>query len=155
MSYGKWLPNWRKPTAAKMSSWPPWPTKLRNPLAPLSNGLQIIAMSDSSGVAVEQARTMMDRQLTQLEHLVDDLLDLSRISQGKVELRKKRVELTTVLESAVEISRPLLDASGHEFRVKLPPEPVFVDADVTRLAQVFANLLNNAAKYTEKGGMSG
>ena len=126
--------------------------ELRNPLAPLSNGLQIMQMSGSSEAAVEQARTMMDRQLMHLERLVDDLLDVSRISQGKVELRKEQVELTTVLENAVETSRPLIDAAGHELTVSLPPEPVFVDADVTRLSQVFANLLNNSAKYTEKGG---
>ena len=86
------------------------------------------------------------------EAFVDDLLDVSRISRGKLELRKERVELAAVLNNAVETSRPLIESSGHELTVSVPPEPIFVDADVTRLAQVFANLLNNAAKYSERGG---
>jgi PAS domain S-box-containing protein len=126
--------------------------ELRNPLAPIRNGLQIMRLSRDSGEAVEQARTMIERQLEQMVRLVDDLLDVSRIGQGKLELRKERVELATVLKDAVETSRPVIEASGHELTVSLPPKPVFVDADLTRLAQVFSNLLNNAAKYTEQGG---
>jgi len=84
--------------------------------------------------------------------LVDDLLDVSRITRGKIELRKERVELAAVVASAVETSRPLIEASGHELTVTLPPEPIPLDADLTRLAQVFSNLLNNAARYTEQGG---
>jgi CheY-like chemotaxis protein len=95
---------------------------------------------------------MMERQLRQMVHLVDDLLDLSRISRGKITLRKERVELAKVVQQAVETSRPVVEQAGHELTVSMPPAPLFVDADTTRLAQVFANLLNNAAKYTEPGG---
>ena len=84
--------------------------------------------------------------------LVDDLLDVSRITRGKMELRKERVELAAVVRNAVETSRPLIEGGGHELTVALPPEPVYLDADPVRLAQVFSNLLNNAAKYTEAGG---
>jgi CheY-like chemotaxis protein len=94
----------------------------------------------------------MERQLQQLVRLIDDLLDVSRITRGKLILRKERADLATVLRNAVEISRPLIEAAGHELTVTLPNEPIPVDADVTRLAQVFSNLLNNAAKYTDRGG---
>ncbi len=126
--------------------------ELRNPLAPIRNGLQIMRLTGNNGEAVGKTLTMMERQLGQMVHLVDDLLDVSRISRDKLELRKERVELAAVLNNAVETSRPLIEASGHELTVSLPPEPVFVDADVTRLGQVFTNLLNNAAKYSERGG---
>ncbi|MGA9768451.1 MAG: ATP-binding protein, partial [Blastocatellia bacterium] len=126
--------------------------ELRNPLAPIRNGLQIMRIASDNPTAVEQARETMERQLQQMVHLIDDLLDLSRISRGKVELRKERGNLATVLHNAIETSRPLIEQSGHQLTVSIPPESIFVDADVTRLAQVFANLLNNAAKYTEKGG---
>ena len=126
--------------------------ELRNPLAPLRNGLQIMQLAGGDRAAVEQARAMMERQLGQMVHLVDDLLDLSRISLGKVVLRTERVELGKVIHQAVETSRPHIDESGHELRVELAPQFIYVDADVTRLAQVISNLLNNAAKYTERGG---
>ena len=122
--------------------------ELRNPLAPIRNGLQIMRLSDGERGVVEQARTMMERQLRQMVHLVDDLLDLSRISRGKIELRKERAELAKVVQHAVETSRPAIEQGGHELTVTVPPGPILVDADTTRLAQVFANLLNNAAKYT-------
>jgi signal transduction histidine kinase len=126
--------------------------ELRNPLAPLRNGLQIMQLADGDRAAVEQARAMMERQLGQLVHLVDDLLDVSRISQGKIALRKERVELSRVVHQAVETSRPLIDGAGHDLIINLSPDRIFLDADVTRLAQVISNLLNNAAKYTERGG---
>ena len=126
--------------------------ELRNPLAPLRNGLQIIRMSIDDRAAVEQARAMMERQLGQMVHLVDDLLDLSRISLGVIVLRRERVEVGKVVQQAVETSRPLMEASAHELTIEFPPETIFVDADTTRLAQVISNLLNNAAKYTEPGG---
>src|SRR5205085_2372424 len=94
----------------------------------------------------------MERQLTQMVRLVEDLLDVSRITRGRIELRKQRVELAAIVQSAVETSRPLIEAAGHELTVTLPPEPIHLDADLTRLAQVFSNLLNSAAKYTEQGG---
>jgi signal transduction histidine kinase/ActR/RegA family two-component response regulator len=125
--------------------------ELRNPLAPIRNGLQIMRMSND-GDAVEQARTMMERQLGQMIRLVDDLLDVSRISRGQLELRQEHLQLSVVLKSAVETSRPLIEEMGHELVVALPPEPIILHADLTRLAQVFLNLLNNAAKYTERGG---
>jgi PAS domain S-box-containing protein len=126
--------------------------ELRNPLAPIRNGLQILKMAGQDGTLLERARTMMDRQLSQMVRLVDDLLDVSRISRNKLDLRKEQVELTQIVASAVETSRPLIEASGHELTVILPAEPVRLDADLTRLAQVFSNLLNNAAKYTDRGG---
>jgi PAS domain S-box-containing protein len=126
--------------------------EIRNPLAPIRNGLQVLRLTKDREDLVEKARAMMERQLGQLVHLVDDLLDVSRISRGKLELRRERVELAAVVNGAVETSRPLIDAGGHQLTVSLPSEPVFVDADVTRLGQVFANLLNNAAKYSDRGG---
>lgn len=126
--------------------------ELRNPLAPIHNGLQIMRASHSNQPAVQQAGAMMERQLGNLVRLVDDLLDVSRISRGKLELRKERVELAAVLNNAVETSLPLIESSRNKLTVSVPPEPIFVDADVVRLGQVFANLLNNAAKYSEPGG---
>jgi len=126
--------------------------ELRNPLAPIRNGLRILQLARDNQEAVAQARGMMERQVQQMVRLIDDLLDLSRISRGKIELHRERVDLAAVVRSAVETSRPLIEQAGHELALDLPAEPVLVDVDVTRLAQVFANLLNNAAKYTEKGG---
>jgi PAS domain S-box-containing protein len=126
--------------------------ELRNPLAPIRNGLRLLGLTNSSDEVVEEARTMMERQVAQLVHLVDDLLDVSRISGGKLQLRKQRIELAAALHSAVEISRTHIDAGGHELTVTMSPRPLFVDADMTRLGQVFSNLLNNAAKFSERGG---
>ena len=126
--------------------------ELRNPLAPLRNGLQVMRLAEGDANAVAQARGMMDRQLRHMVRLIDDLLDVSRINRNKMELRRSRVPLADVVGGAVEISRPMIDAAGHELIVSLPPEPVWLDADLTRLAQVFGNLLTNSAKYTERGG---
>ncbi len=126
--------------------------ELRNPLAPIRNGLELIRLVNGDRQSVEQARTMMDRQLQQMVHLVEDLLDLSRISSGKIVLRKEQVELARVVQHAVETSLPTIEQAGHNLEIALPPGPIFVLADTTRLCQVFANLLNNAAKYTERGG---
>jgi PAS domain S-box-containing protein len=126
--------------------------ELRNPLAPLRNGLQVLKLARPGDAAADAARAMMERQLRHMVRLIDDLMDVSRISRGKVELRRERIELAKVVHQAVETSRPLLEADGHELDLRVPDEPVYVDADLTRLAQVFANLLNNAAKYTEPGG---
>jgi PAS domain S-box-containing protein len=126
--------------------------ELRNPLAPLRNGLQVMRLAAGDPNAVAQARGMMERQLGHLVRLVDDLLDVSRISRNKMELRRSRVLLADVVSSAVETARPLIDAGAHTLTVSLPPEPVFLDADLTRLAQVFGNLLTNSAKYTRPGG---
>jgi len=126
--------------------------ELRNPLAPIRNGLQILQLGGLTGEVADDVRMMMERQLGHMVHLIDDLLDLSRVSRGKIELRKERVELAKVVRQSVETSRPLIDASGHDLTITMPPGAIYVDADVTRLAQVFSNLLNNAAKYTERGG---
>jgi PAS domain S-box-containing protein len=125
--------------------------ELRNPLAPIRNGLQIIRMAGANGT-VEKARSMMDRQLTQLVRLVEDLLDLSRVASGKLELRKERIELRAVIDAAVETSRPAIEQAAHELTIVVPDEPIWVDGDHTRLAQVVSNLLNNSAKYTHRGG---
>jgi PAS domain S-box-containing protein len=125
--------------------------ELRNPLAPIRNGLQLLKLSTDPAIW-EQAREMMERQLAQMVRLVDDLMDISRISRNKLELRKAPVELQAVIQSAVETARPQIDASGHLLTVSLPPQPIHLQADLTRLAQVFWNLLNNSAKYTEPGG---
>lgn len=126
--------------------------ELRNPLAPIRNALYILRMRNTDGVTAERAQEMMERQLQHLVRLVDDLLDVSRIMRNKIELRKERVDLRQVVERAVETAHPVIDAQGHKLSVDLPSEPILVDADAVRLAQVIANLLNNAAKYTEKAG---
>jgi PAS domain S-box-containing protein len=126
--------------------------ELRNPLAPIRNGLQIMRLAQGAGEPFARTQAMMERQLEQMVRLIDDLLDLSRISRGKVELHRTRVDIGTVLRSALETSRPVIEQFEHHLDVELSDGPVLVDADVTRLAQVFANLLNNAAKYTPRGG---
>jgi PAS domain S-box-containing protein len=126
--------------------------ELRNPLAPLRTGVQILQLARNRPEAWERATGMMERQLQHMVRLIDDLLDLSRISRGKIQLRKSPADLAGIVQHAVETSRPLIAQSGHQLTVQLPAEPIVVEADVTRLAQAFANLLNNAAKYTESGG---
>jgi PAS domain S-box-containing protein len=125
--------------------------ELRNPLAPIRHCLQILQRSPDAG-ARESARDVMERQLGQMVRLVDDLMDVSRITRGKVELRKERILLSTMIDSAIETSRPLIEQMRHELTVSLPGRRLELDADPTRLAQVFSNLLNNAAKYTDPGG---
>src|SRR4029079_1463582 len=124
--------------------------ELRNPLAPIRNGLQLLQGRDGIRAQHEPVLLMMQRQVDHLVRLVDDLMDVSRITRGTLELRRDRIELAQVIQSAVETPKPLIDSKGHELTVALPPTSVFVDADATRLAQVFANLLNNAAKYTDR-----
>ncbi len=126
--------------------------ELRNPLAPIRMGLEVLKRVDLSSASAEQTRAMMDRQLRQLVHLVDELTDVSRISTGRLELNKSPVLLSAVLRNALESSRLLMDKMGHEFSYVLSPEPLSVYADLPRLSQVFINLLNNAAKYTPPGG---
>jgi PAS domain S-box-containing protein len=126
--------------------------ELRNPLAPLRNGLEVMRLAGGNEEILGRARDMMERQLAHMVRLIDDLLDISRINRSKMELRCAPVTLAEVVESAVETARPAIDAARHELTVSLPPEPVPLYADLTRLSQVFANLLNNSAKYTEPGG---
>jgi PAS domain S-box-containing protein len=126
--------------------------ELRNPLAPIRNSLQILKMPHVDAETVERSRDMMERQLQHLVRLVDDLLDVSRVMRGKIELRKERVELAAVVARAVETVQAQMDSQHHELSVRLPPDSLPVDADPVRLAQVVGNLLTNAAKYTEPGG---
>ena len=123
--------------------------ELRNPLAAFSAGLQLLKLTAGDPVVTNNSREMMERQLKQMVRLVDDLLDVSRITTGKLDLHKERVDLAVVVRDAVEASRAQIDAGGHELTVVLPPGAVLLDVDPTRLAQVFLNLLNNAAKYSE------
>jgi PAS domain S-box-containing protein len=126
--------------------------ELRNPLAPVRNALQILKMPRVDAQTVERSRDMMERQVQHLVRLVDDLLDVSRVMRGKIELRRERVELATVVARAVETVQPLVDAQRHELSVHMSSESLLLDADPVRLAQVVGNLLTNAAKYTEPGG---
>ncbi len=126
--------------------------ELRNPLAPIRNGLQLLRMVDPASEPAAQARAIMERQVDHLVRLVDDLMDVSRITRGKVEMRREPVDLGSIVLSAVETSRPAIEAARHRFTLSLPSESIVVNADFVRLAQVLANLLNNAAKYTDNGG---
>ena len=125
--------------------------ELRNPLAPVRTGLQVLKISPP-GPAADRAREMMERQLTHIVRLIDDLLDVSRIGTGKIELRLGRIDLRSAVASAVETSRSLIDIGLHKLTVTLPAEPVWIDADHTRIAQAVGNLLTNAAKYTPDRG---
>jgi PAS domain S-box-containing protein len=129
--------------------------ELRNPLAPIRNALQILKMPRVDQATVQRSREMMERQVHHLVRLVDDLLDVSRVMRGKIELRRERVELATVVARAVETVQPLVDTQGHELSVRISPESLLIDGDPVRLAQVVGNLLTNAAKYTEPGGRIG
>ncbi len=124
--------------------------ELRNPLAPIRNGLELVRIAPNTEV-IEQARSMMERQVNQLVRLVDDLMDVSRISRGKLALRTETVDLAKVVESAIETSRPLFEELRHEVVVTMPRGKILIEADVIRLAQAFLNLLNNAAKYSDPG----
>ena len=128
--------------------------ELRNPLAPLRSGLALMRRKQEHGDQGRflETQAMMERQLGQLVRLVDDLIDVNRISRGKIDLRRVPVDLATVLDNAVESCQPLIDDLGHHLEVRRPDRALMLDADVTRLGQVFANLLNNAAKYTDRGG---
>ncbi len=126
--------------------------ELRNPLAPMSNMLEVIKHANNDGEVVKRAHDTIERQLGQMIRLVDDLLDLNRITHDRLELRRNEVELSSVIEQAVEVVRPLLDSADQELIVDLPREPIYLNADRARLAQVFGNLLNNSSKYTKQNG---
>jgi signal transduction histidine kinase/DNA-binding response OmpR family regulator len=126
--------------------------ELRNPLAPLSNGLHLMRVASTKPDLLEKTRQMMERQIQHMVHLVDDLLDVARISTGKVELRRQRMDLKDVVTTAVETSASLIDSGRHKLTVDVPQQPLPMEADPTRIAQVVSNLLNNAAKYTPEGG---
>ncbi len=126
--------------------------ELRNPLAPVRNGLQALNLTAPADDAMAETRAMMGRQLGQLVRLVDDLLDVSRIGRGKLDLRLERVDMAAVVADAAEACRALIEAKAHTLTLDPGPEPVFVDGDATRLTQVISNLVNNSAKYTPPGG---
>jgi PAS domain S-box-containing protein len=126
--------------------------ELRNPLAPIRTGLEVMRMAGGRPDTVERVRATMERQVEQLVTLVNDLLDVSRITRGKLQLRTVRAELASIVRSAVEASSPLIEEAGHHLDVSLPDSPVHLEGDPHRLAQVISNLLNNAAKYTDRGG---
>lgn len=126
--------------------------ELRNPLAPLRIAVELLRRAEEQPEARRQAQSMIERQLGLMVRLIDDLLDISRITRGKLQLRKEWVELAAVVRSALEASRPFIEAQAHELTVTLPTQPVYFNADPIRLAQILVNLLSNAAKYTGKGG---
>ena len=126
--------------------------ELRNPLAPISNAVHILQISDDDPERREWAADVIGRQLKQLVRLVDDLLDVSRITRGKIELKLESIDAGKVVAAAVETSGPFIDALQHTLTVLLPPEPLLLKGDFARVAQILANLINNAAKYTDKGG---
>jgi signal transduction histidine kinase/CheY-like chemotaxis protein len=126
--------------------------ELRNPLAPIRNALETLRLSDGGGPDAIEALAIAERQFAHLVRLLDDLLDLSRITRDKIDLRPEPVELSAIIESAVETVRPLVDTARQRLTVSLPPGPLWLEADAMRLAQVFGNLLNNATKYTGAGG---
>ena len=126
--------------------------ELRNPLAPIKNALELLDAGACDAATRREAQSVIGRQLAQMTRLVDDLLDISRVTRDKIELRKQVVDLASIIDRAVETSRPAIESAGHQLQVKLPVRPVLLNADPARMEQVFANLLNNAAKFTESGG---
>ncbi|MEO5696839.1 MAG: HAMP domain-containing sensor histidine kinase, partial [Burkholderiaceae bacterium] len=126
--------------------------ELRNPLAPLRNGLEILRLKGDDAATVARLRLMMDRQLGQLVHLVNDLMDVTRISNGKIVLQRQRTDLNDVLATAIETTQPLIDAKGHRLDRDFGDAALLVDVDAVRIAQVISNLLSNAVKYTPPGG---
>jgi two-component system CheB/CheR fusion protein len=126
--------------------------ELRNPLAPIRNAVEILRLTDPQTPELIQARAVIDRQMKQMARLVDDLMDVSRITRNRLELRNVRIDLASVLDAAMETTREMIERAGHELVVDMPAAPIDLDADPTRLAQVFSNLLNNAAKFSPSGG---
>jgi len=126
--------------------------ELRNPLAPIRNAVEILNLKSSPSPEMRWALDVIARQVEQMTRLIGDLLDIARITGNKLEVRKERVELATVLKMAVETSSPLIHVCGQELEIRMPEEPIHLHADAARLAQVISNLLNNAAKFTQRGG---
>jgi signal transduction histidine kinase len=126
--------------------------ELRNPLAPIFNALQILRLDKAGSPELQWAKDVIDRQIRQMTHLVDDLLDISRISRGKLELRREPVKLRDAIQGAVETSNPHIQEGRHQLTLDIPSEELILNGDLTRLSQILSNLLNNAAKYTEPGG---
>lgn len=126
--------------------------ELRNPLAPIRHALEIIRLAGSNLAAIDQARGLLERQVSQLVRLMDDLLDVSRITRGKLRLVQERITLAQVIHAALENSRPVLERAGLTLHLQLPEQPVTLQGDLVRLGQALSNLLNNTAKYTPRGG---
>jgi two-component system CheB/CheR fusion protein len=126
--------------------------ELRNPLAPIRSAIETVHLIASGSPELAGPLSVIDRQITQMARLIDDLLDISRITNNKLNLRREPVDLADVVRAAIEASRPILGSSDHELRVVLPDQPIWINADPTRIAQVIGNLLNNAAKYTPESG---
>jgi signal transduction histidine kinase len=126
--------------------------ELRNPLAPIRNSLHILKLAGDATPAAEHVCAMMQRQIDHMVRLVDDLMEVSRITRGKIELHRATIDLADVIHTAIESTRPMIEAARHHVSVELPHEPLVVSGDFVRLSQVFANLLSNACKYTESGG---
>ena len=126
--------------------------ELRNPLGPISNAVELLKGIGPSDSEFVWNREVIERQVEYIVRLLDDLLDVNRVTRNKLELRKTRVTSAQVLQGAIETSRPGINDAGHELTVSLPTEPVYIEADAIRLAQVFSNLLNNATKFTPEGG---
>jgi PAS domain S-box-containing protein len=126
--------------------------ELRNPLAPVRNAVHILRLKGQGVPEIDWARDVIDRQMQHMARLIDDLLDVSRISSNKLELRKERIEIRGALQSALQTTRAEIEERNHQLVVQMPESPIFVEADETRLEQVFLNILDNAAKYTENGG---
>ncbi|MGJ9417976.1 ATP-binding protein [Massilia sp. CMS3.1] len=126
--------------------------ELRNPLAPIRNALELLRLAGDKPAMLERVRGTMERQVDQMVHLIDDLMEVARISNGKMDLQIKRVDLQSVIASAVETSLPLVQAGGHQLALDVPDEPLWINVDTVRLSQVLSNLLSNASKYTLKHG---
>jgi two-component system, chemotaxis family, CheB/CheR fusion protein len=126
--------------------------ELRNPLAPILNATQVLRLRGPADALLGQQRDVIERQVGQMKRLLDDLLDAARIGRGAIQVKTAPVDVRSTLEAAVEATRPLMTAKGHDLRITVPAEPLVVDGDPTRLTQIFSNLLNNAAKYTDPGG---
>jgi two-component system, sensor histidine kinase len=126
--------------------------ELRNPLAPMVNAMRLVETPGADHTLTNRAHGILTRQLFQMVRLVDDLLDVSRITSGKLAVRKQSVDLASIVQNAIDTARPLLDERNHTLTLELPSQPIYLQADPVRLAQVFSNLLNNAAKYSEPGG---
>ena len=126
--------------------------ELRNPLAPILNAVQLLQLQKGENSVQQKALAIIERQVGQLTHLVGDLLEVSRAITGRIQLCQEQVAVSSIVERAVETARPLIDQRRHELTVSLPPDPIWLYADASRLEQVVTNLLTNAAKYTNEGG---
>ncbi len=127
--------------------------ELRNPLTPIRNSLYILRLAGKNATDRERLLDMVDRQIAHMVRLVDDLLDVSRISRGKIDLRRETIDLVAVVRDTLEVAGPLIESGGQRLELSLPPEPVLVEGDPVRLTQIVSNLLNNSAKYTDQGGL--